>query len=223
MNKELEAFAYSISHDLRAPVRAIKGIAQLFEEEYASGMTNEEREYLTRISASSEKMNELIEGLLTLSYMGQQDLTLQKLDLSQMAEKIFADIRELDTSRQIHLQTPDQLEITGDRQLVTAMMTNLISNAAKFTRGCESALIEIGTETKNDRQVVFVRDNGIGFEMNYAEKLFEPFNRLNTESEIEGTGVGLAIVKRVVQRHNGQIWVESRPGEGATFYFYLSD
>ncbi|HKJ27480.1 MAG TPA: ATP-binding protein, partial [Anaerolineales bacterium] len=145
------------------------------------------------------------------------------LDLSQVAAKVFTDIQEQEPDRQINLQTPDHLEITGDRQLVTAMMTNLISNAVKFTRGRENALIEIGTKTKNDRAVVFVRDNGVGFEMNYAEKLFEPFNRLNTESEIEGTGVGLAIVKRVVQRHNGQIWVESRPGEGATFYFYLSD
>lgn len=222
-NQELEAFAYSISHDLRAPVRAIKGIAQIFKEEFAGNLTEQGREYLTRITESSDKMNQLIDGLLTLSFMGKQELNLQNLEISEFVEKAYNDIIQYEPERQIELKVAPGIKLTGDRQLVEAMLTNLISNAVKFTRENPNAVIEIGKETQRDRQVIFIRDNGIGFDMDYVDKLFEPFNRLSNETEIEGTGIGLAIVKRVVQRHQGDIWVESRPEEGTTFYFYLSD
>lgn len=223
MNEEMEAFAYSISHDLRAPVRAIMGIAQLFNEEYGDEINLEGQEYLERIATSGKKMNELIEGLLTLSYLGTQELSLQTFNLSNMASMIFSEILAGEADRQCELVIPERLEITGDQHLIEALMTNLISNAVKFTRGCEQAVIEIGTETRRGHEVVFVRDNGIGFSMDYVDKLFEPFNRLDNDNKIEGTGIGLTIVKRVVQRHGGEIWVESKPGEGSTFYFYLSE
>ena len=222
MNKELEAFAYSISHDLRAPVRAIKGITQLFEEEFANELPKQGKEYLTRIAASSEKMNRLIEGLLTLSYMGKQELTLQTLNISRLSKQIFDEIIEDEPERQFELEIAEGLEITGDKKLVEALLTNLISNAVKFTRNRETASIKISSQIQQDRQVIFIQDNGMGFDMAYTDKLFEPFNRLNTETEVEGTGIGLAIVKRVVQRHHGEIWVEASPKKGSTFYFYFS-
>lgn len=223
MNEEMEAFAYSISHDLRAPVRAIMGIAQLFYEEYGEGINAEGQEYLERIAASGKRMNELIEGLLTLSYLGKQELNLQTFNLSNMSSMIFSEIVGGEADRQCELVIPERLEITGDRNLIEALLTNLISNAVKFTRSCEQAVIEIGAETRRGHPVVFVRDNGIGFNMDYADKLFEPFNRLDHDNTIEGTGIGLTIVKRVVERHGGDIWVESRLGEGSTFFFYLSE
>lgn len=220
INEELEAFAYSISHDLRAPVRAIAGFSQILRENYAGVLDDEGLDFLERIHQSSFKMNALIEGLLSLSRLGRRELVYEEMDLAAIAAQAYRDLTE-QQDRKIEFKTMPCPPAHGDRILITTLMTNLISNAIKYTCKRPDARIEFGCQQEDGATVYFVRDNGIGFDMDYVDKLFVPFQRLEPDSGIPGTGIGLTIVNRIVQRHQGVFRVESSPGEGACFYFTL--
>ncbi|MEN8242097.1 MAG: ATP-binding protein [Chloroflexota bacterium] len=221
-NRELEAFSYSISHDLRAPLRAISGISELFRIEYAEVLDENGIEYLKRMDDSGKKMSGLIEGLITLTQLGHQQYTPSTFVLQDMAGSIFSDLVTQYPDREIEFIVNGREEVEADQRLIASMLTNLLSNAIKFSRDCTPAVIEVGSVKHDDHQVFFVKDNGIGVKEEYSEMLFEPFQRLFLEDEFEGMGIGLAIVKRIIQRHRGKIWVESVSGEGACFFFTLN-
>lgn len=223
-NRELEAFSYSVSHDLRAPLRAINGFAGLLEEQYMIQLDEVGKTYLDNVQVSSRKMGKLIDDLLALSRLGRKNLVKSKVKLCVGAEDMFAELIKREPSRKIDFSINIQecREVEADKDMVEILFTNLISNAVKFTREKDPAIIEVGCIESEGEYVCYVQDNGIGFEMKYADKLFTPFQRLHREEEYEGTGIGLAIVHRVVQRHGGRLWVESKPDKGTTFYFTLS-
>ena len=220
-NRELEAFSYTVSHDLRAPMRAIDGFSRIVIEDFAAALPAEARDYLNRIRASARNMAELVDDLLELSRLGRSPLAARPLDLREIAMKCAAELQRAYPQRSVELQA-DRLPVcSGDPVLLRQLLLNLLSNAFKFTRHCKNARIEIGSYSGEDGPVFYVRDNGAGFDMRYVDKIFGVFERLHSAEEYEGTGVGLAIVKRVVERHGGQVWAESRLGEGTTFYFTL--
>ncbi|MGD2027793.1 MAG: PAS domain S-box protein [Anaerolineales bacterium] len=219
---ELESFSYSISHDLRAPLRAIHGFSQILLEEYANNWGEEPRELMENINAASQKMDQLIDGLLMLSRLGQKDILLVPTDVCEIAEQVFANLSTQIPDREIEFQTSPCPKVWVDQQLIETALTNLIANAVKFTRPRAKALIEFGVEKRDETAVFYVRDNGVGFDQKYAEKLFSPFQRLESEGDFEGMGIGLSIVKRIVERHDGEIWVQAKEGRGATFYFTLN-
>jgi PAS domain S-box-containing protein len=220
-NKELESFSYSVSHDLRAPLRAIKGFSTILRENYAEVLDEEGLMYLDRLKASSHKMDRLINDLLALSRLGCYDLSPTSINLTYIAKRVFADLKKEEPDREFHfILTPSPI-VFADEHLMEVMLTNLLSNAIKFTRGINPSEIEFGHQENGNGLFFFVRDNGVGFDMKYADKLFSPFQRLHTDNEYEGTGIGLAIVHRIIQRHNGHIWVESIQGQGTTFYFQV--
>lgn len=223
INQELEAFAYSISHDLRAPLRAITGYSNILHADFSEELPAQAQEYLERIDQSSQKMDQLIHDLLMLSRLGRQTLRIHEIDYCKMTKRIFAEQIKAFPDRKFDLTTCKICpNINADPQLLEIMVSNLIANAIKFTQMREFPQIEFGAIENNDEEVIyFVKDNGIGFKMDYADKLFTPFQRLHGESEFKGTGIGLAIVSRVIQRHNGRIWVESEPDKGTTFYFTI--
>jgi len=218
-NEELEAFAYSVSHDLRAPLRAIDGFSRLLSERYGDRVDAIGREYLVRVRNAAARMGELIESLLKMSRVGRGGMHPVELDLSRMASDIIADLRATDPDRPVEAVIADGLHATGDAGLVRSLLQNLLGNAWKFTAGHADARIEVG----RDDQGFFVRDNGAGFEAEYADKLFRPFQRLHSQDEFAGHGIGLASVKRIVERHGGAVSASGRPGEGASFHFTLPD
>ncbi|MFM8320631.1 MAG: PAS domain S-box protein [Chloroflexota bacterium] len=220
-NKELESFAYSVSHDLRAPLRAIDGYGRFLELDYAGQMDNEAQLLLSNIRQSTQKMSRLIDDLLKLSRMNRVEMTIQPTDLSQIAEAVVRSLRESDPFHPVEVRIAPDLPAKADPNLVQVALDNLLRNAWKFTRNNPAATIEFGVLPDSTPAVYYVRDNGAGFPMQYADKLFLPFQRLHASDEFEGTGVGLATVKRVIQRHGGRVWAESEPGSGATFYFTL--
>jgi PAS domain S-box-containing protein len=220
-NKELEAFSYSVSHDLRAPLRAINGFSTILKENYADALDEDGVKYLEQVRASGLKMDHLINGLLTLSRLGRRGLSPTSLDLTHIAKRIFTDLTKEEANRKFDFITSPSPVVFADEHLMEVMLTNLLSNAIKFTQGKNPAKIEFGHQENENGACFFVRDNGVGFDMKYAEKLFSPFQRLHTENEYEGTGIGLAIVQRIIQRHKGRIWVESQEGQGTTFYFQV--
>jgi signal transduction histidine kinase len=221
-NKHLESFSYSVSHDLRAPVRSIIGFSDALEQDFAEALGEEGRRHLSRVSASARNMGELIEGMLELSRVVRADLHRSPVDLSALAEEIRSEICESEPGRTAEFVIHKGLRVTGDRVLLRAVLTNLLGNAWKFTSKCATARIEVGKmETEGDRTIHFVKDNGAGFEMKYAEKLFGAFQRLHTQKEFPGIGIGLATVQRIITKHGGQIWAESRPDHGAKFLFTL--
>ncbi len=220
-NAELEAFAYSVSHDLRAPLRAIDGFAQVLEEDYGSQLGTDGQHYLERVRAGSRRMGQLIDDLLTLSRLGRRELTRETLNLTALIQKIYELFAEERAGREIDFRVSDCPPVQADPSLMDVMLVNLLSNALKFTRDRTPAVIEFGCQTEDDQSVFFVRDNGVGFDMEYADKLFAPFQRLHRTEEYEGTGIGLAIVQRVIHRHGGDVWAEAEVDKGATFYFRL--
>ncbi len=220
---ELEAFIYSVSHDLRAPLRHIIGFGRILMENQAGILDEQGKANLERINLSAVKMSRLIEDLLSLSRISLQEIEWTKLDLSKVASRIVSDLRESDPSRRVEVRIAEGLSTDGDESLITILLTNLLGNAWKFTSKKVSARIEFGTLVKDGRNVYYIRDNGAGFDAQHREKMFLPFHRLHTEEEFEGTGIGLAIVKRVIHRHGGDIWAEGTPGEGATVYFTFSN
>ncbi len=221
-NKELEAFSYSVSHDLRAPLRAIDGFSQALLEDYGESLPEEGQTYLSRIRKATQHMGQLIDDLLKLSRVSRAEFNRTNIDLSQMAYDILERARVLQPHRAVELRIQPNLAASGDRRLVEIALENLLGNAWKFTSKTEHARIEFGAAVIDGKDVFFVRDNGAGFDMKYVDKLFGPFQRLHKAEDFEGTGIGLATVKRVVTRHGGDIWAEGNIGQGATFYFTLS-
>lgn len=217
--RDLDAFAYSVSHDLRAPLRSLHGFSQLLIEDYAARLDDDGRQYLQRIQANVERMGQLIDDLLRLSRATRTGLTRARADISALARQIIGELRSAEPHRQVEAVIDDALVTTGDSHLIQLALDNLLSNAWKFTGKREHATIDVGAVRQDGEHVFFVRDNGAGFDMRYAAKLFDPLQRLHTAAEFEGTGIGLAIVHRIVSRHGGRIWAESEPGKGAAFFF----
>jgi signal transduction histidine kinase/CheY-like chemotaxis protein len=220
-NKELEAFAYSVSHDLRAPLRALDGFSAALLSRCANSLDEEGAHYLDHIQAAAKKMGKLIEDLLDLSRITRQDMVRTSVDIGQIARRVLAECAESEPGRDVSFAIAPDLVAAGDPRLIAIALENLIGNAWKFTSRRSDAHIEIGVESIGGEQAFFVRDNGAGFDMQYAGKLFTPFQRLHGASEFPGTGIGLATVHRIIARHGGRIWVEAAPGDGATFHFTL--
>lgn len=222
-NSELEAFAYSVSHDLRAPLRAIDGFSQALLEDYTDQLDAEGRGYLERVRAGSQRMGQLIDDLLKLSRLTRQEMRHELVDLSIIAHEIAVELRELDPDRAVEFIIADQVLAYGDPQLLRVVMNNLLANAWKFTSRTLRSVIEFDSSlsAQSQERVYWIRDNGVGFDMAYADKLFGVFQRLHAHSEFEGTGIGLATVKRIVQRHGGRIWAEAEVNKGATIRFTL--
>lgn len=220
-NKELEAFSYSVSHDLRAPLRAVGGYSQMLLEDAAPRLLEEDLRLLHKICASAGQMQGIIEALLNLSRLGRQPLSKQPVQLARLVRQVFAELSKEREGRQVEIHVRDLPDGIGDPSLLKQVFVNLLSNALKFTRGTESAVIEVGWREQAGEKVYFVRDNGAGFNMQYAQKLFGAFQRLHRTDEFEGTGVGLSIVQRIIRRHGGRIWAEAEVNKGATFYFTL--
>jgi PAS domain S-box-containing protein len=220
-NKELEAFSYSVSHDLRAPARAMSGLSQMLLEEHGGCLAEPVPNYLRRIHESAQRMGQLIEDMLSLSRVSRQELCLQTVNLSRIARQILDELGQASPHRQVHCQVAADLLVKGDPNLLRIALDNLLRNAWKFTQNQPAARIEVGVTQGTGLPAYFVRDNGAGFDMANAAKLFTPFQRLHSPTEFEGTGIGLAIVQRIILRHGGNIWAEARENEGATFQFTL--
>jgi PAS domain S-box-containing protein len=218
-NKELDAFSYSISHDLRAPLRSMAGFAQILREDHAKGLSPEAAHDVDMIIDSTREMGHLIDDLLAFSRLGKQAMAKQSFDLTALAKEVYADLAKLETGRVVEFNVDETPSPEGDPNLLKQVMVNLLSNALKYTRKCQKALIQFGWDPK--QAAYFVRDNGVGFDMKHATSLFGVFQRLHRAEDYEGTGVGLAIVRRVVTRHGGRVWAEAGVGQGATFYFTI--
>jgi light-regulated signal transduction histidine kinase (bacteriophytochrome) len=220
-NKELEAFTYSVSHDLRAPLRHISGFSKLLTEEYGSTLAPEAQHHLQRIHEGTLRMGLLVDDLLNLARMGRRELSLQVSGLKSVVDELIKELQPECEGRQIEWQIGVLPFVECDPGLMKQVFQNLLSNALKFTRPRSQAVIEVGQKDRNGTPVLFVRDNGVGFSMKYADKLFGVFQRLHRAEDFEGTGVGLATVQRIIQKHGGRIWVEAELEKGATFYFTL--
>lgn len=221
VNKELEAFSYSVSHDLRAPLRHLDGFSRILQEEFGPLLPEEARHYLERVRSAATNMSSLVEDLLQLSRVGRQLPRRQRTSLLALAEEARHEILPEANGRAIHWNVQSLPDVEADPVLVRQVFTNLFSNAVKFTRNQPGATIEVGSRDENGKAVIFVRDNGAGFDPRYADKLFGVFQRLHRQEEYEGTGVGLATVQRIIHKHGGKIWAESQPQRGATFFFTL--
>lgn len=221
-NRELEAFCYSVSHDLRAPLRSIDGFSQMLLEDYGSALGAEGRDYLQRVRAASQRMAQLIDDLLELSRLARSEVRRERVDLSALARAIAAELSQTQPERRVTFVVEDGLEAEADPQLLRVMLENLVGNAWKFTSKHPAARIEVGARREAGELVYFVRDDGAGFDMAYADRLFGAFQRLHTASEFDGNGIGLATVERIIHRHGGRIWAEGAVEKGATFYFTLA-
>ncbi len=220
-NKELESFAYSISHDLRAPLRSINGFSAALQYDYQDVLDDSAKDYISRIRASATRMSDQIDGLLTLSRISRAKLDLKRIDLSDLAFVIVGNLRDNEPDRKIHVEIEKGIEVTGDERMLMSLMQNLIENAWKFTSTVPRAEIHIYKKTRQGCGVCVVEDNGVGFDMAYADKLFGVFQRLHSTTEFPGTGIGLATAFRIVQRHDGLIWADSEPGKGTKFLFTI--
>jgi len=220
-NKELEAFTYSVSHDLRAPIRQIDGFAQLLEERCAGALDEKGRHYLARIREGAQSMGRLVDDLLSLARIGQQDIRPVRVALGELVDQAMRSLEAESAARKVSWRIGRLPSVTCDPGLVKIAFTNLLSNALKYTRRREQAVIDIDMLHNNGRDAIMIRDNGVGFDPQYADKLFGVFQRLHPAEEFEGQGVGLAIVQRIVHKHGGEIWADAQLGEGAAFYFTL--
>jgi len=220
--RELESFAYSVSHDLRAPLRVVDGFAQIVLEDYGDRLDGLGREHLKRIAGAAARMNSMIDTLLEMSRMTGRELRFERIDLSETARHLAEELKAADPGRHIEVAVQPGLSVQGDRTLMLLVLQNLLGNAFKFSSKTQNARIEFGRRAEGDH-AFFVRDNGAGFDMRFADRLFGAFQRLHSQSEFAGTGVGLATVQRIVRRHSGRIWAESEPGKGATFFFTMWD
>jgi light-regulated signal transduction histidine kinase (bacteriophytochrome) len=220
-NKELEAFTYSVSHDLRAPLRHINGFSKILLEDFGPQMNPAAKEYLQRMHETAQHMGRLVDDLLDLARVGRQALTMEITGLNALVEEVILHLRTEAQDRQIDWQVGPLPFVQCDPGLIKQVFANLLANALKFTRPRERGVIEVGQTTVNSQPVIFVRDNGIGFDMRYADKMFGVFQRLHRQEDFEGTGVGLAIVERIIHKHAGRVWAEAEVEKGATFYFTL--
>ena len=220
-NRELETFSYSVAHDLRAPLRSIDGFSQALLEDWGDKLDEDGRRYLGFVRQSAQLMAQLIDDILTLAKVNRGELRSGPLDLSAIARGAYERIARGDAARKVELVIAPALRAQGDPRLLGVVFDNLLGNAWKFTSKRPDARIEVGATTRDGEPVYFVRDNGAGFDMTYASKLFGVFQRLHAAQDFEGTGIGLATVQRIVARHGGRVWAEGKVGAGATFYFTL--
>jgi signal transduction histidine kinase len=220
-NESLEAFSYSVSHDLSAPLRRTEGFVKMIAEQYSDKLDETGKDYIRRVCSNTRRMQDLIDALLKLSRYGRGNLNRSKVDLTAMVRRALEDAAKSWPGRQAEIATADGVTVDGDPALLQVIVFNLVENAWKFTRHRPVSKIEFGLTKIDGKDVYFVRDNGAGFSMKNAESLFKPFQRLHTESEFPGFGIGLATVQRIIYRHGGRIWAESEVNKGATFYFTL--
>jgi light-regulated signal transduction histidine kinase (bacteriophytochrome) len=224
VNRELEAFSYSVSHDLRAPLRSIDGFSQALLEDCLEQLDPTGQDYLRRIRSATQRMGQLIDDLLTLARVTRSDLNKESVDLSRLASRVCTHLQQLYPGRQVEFEIQPHLFARGDSRLLHVVLENLLNNAWKFTTGQSNPKIELGAyEGENDTIVYFVRDNGVGFDMVFVDKLFKPFQRLHRMQEFPGNGIGLATVQRIIHRHGGEVWAEADLNRGATFYFTLAE
>ena len=221
-NEWLESFNYSVSHDLRAPLRAIDGFSEAILEDYADQLPDQARRYLDRVRAGAQRMGKLIDDLLQLSRVGRAELALEPMDLSHCTREVFEELEETEPERRVELTLEGDLTVQADPRLARMLVANLVGNAWKFTRHQPQPRIEVGSEEAEGERHFYVRDNGAGFDPQYAHKLFRVFQRLHTDEDFAGTGIGLATVQRIARRHGGRVWAEGAPGEGATIWFTLA-
>jgi len=221
-NRELESFSYSVSHDLRAPLRHLGGFSKLLHDEYNDLLDDTAQHYVQIIQNDAKNMGELVDGLLNMGRIGRQQLGCKPVDLNLLLEGVLRDLESESAQRHIEWQIGKLPVVECDSSLMKQVFTNLLANSVKYTRNCNHAVIEVGQFTSDGRVVIFVRDNGAGFEQQYAHKLFGMFQRLHRADEFEGTGVGLATVHRIIQKHGGRIWAEGEVDKGATFFFDLT-
>lgn len=220
-SNELESFAYAVSHDLRAPLRSLSGFSQILLENAPAGLDDRSRHYLQRIQDASQRMSSLIEDLLGLSRISRSELAPRPVSLTQICVEAVETLREREPQRRVTIDVQPEMNVNGDPRLLRIAMDNLIGNAWKYTSPVAEPRIAIGVQERAAGPVYFVRDNGVGFDMAYASKLFTPFQRLHAASQFPGSGIGLVIVQRILARHGGRIWAEAKPNEGATFYFTI--
>lgn len=220
-NQELESFCYSVSHDLRSPLRAINGYAQLLQQQTGAAWDADATRCLQRICQASERMGRLIDDLLEFSRLGRQTLTIAYVDMNRMVARVLDDILVQRDASRPRIEVDELLPARGDRRMLLRVWQNLLDNAVKYSAAASQSSITIGSSRRNDEVVYHVKDNGVGFDMRYYDKIFGVFQRLHASEEFPGTGVGLAIVQRILNRHGGEVWAESEPGKGATFYFSL--
>lgn len=220
-NKELESFSYSVSHDLRAPLRAINGYLNILSEDYVSKLDDEAKRLIGNATTNAGKMNELIDGLLQFSRMGKKELVKTNVSAKNIVNEICKTMKDSEAGRDIEITINDLENTEADETLIRQVWTNYISNAVKFTQHKGNTKIEIGCTEESGFCVYYVKDNGAGFDMQYYSKLFGVFQRLHSQEEFKGTGVGLAVVQRIILKHGGKVWAEGKPNEGSTFYFSL--
>jgi signal transduction histidine kinase len=220
-NRELEAFSYSVSHDLRAPLRAMDGFSRILLEEFADGLPDTARRYLSLVRENAVHMGRLIDDLLAFSRLSRHELARRRVDMVAIVQQVLEDLRPEVEGRRVEIRIGQLPPVAADPSLVRQVYANLLGNALKFTRQHDPATIDVDSRVEGGATVYTVRDNGVGFDMRYADKLFGVFQRLHRAEDYEGTGVGLAIVQRIVHRHGGRVWAESQPGQGATFFFTL--
>lgn len=224
VNHELEAFSYSVSHDLRTPLRSIDGFSQALLEDCLDQLDSNGQGYLQRIRSAAQRMEQLIDDLLTLSRVTRSDLRVESVDLSRLASRVCSHLQQAHPERSVEFEIQPGLTVQGDSRLMQVVLENLLNNGWKFTHGRAAAKIEFGMmqSSESDRPTYFVRDNGIGFDMAYVDKLFKPFQRLHRMNEFPGNGIGLATIQRIIHRHGGRVWAEAALEQGATFYFTVA-
>ncbi|MFZ4774268.1 MAG: sensor histidine kinase [Terrimicrobiaceae bacterium] len=221
-NKELEAFTYSVSHDLRAPLRHIMGFVEILQRDAASELSPTHQHHLATIASAAHRMAVLVEDLLVFSRISRSEMKMSHVSLGQLVKEAMNDLREETTGRRVKWIIQELPEVMADPSLMRQVLVNILSNAIKFTSKCEEAVIEIGCDlSRRGETILFIRDNGIGFDTKYAKKIFGVFERLHDGAEFEGTGIGLALVQRLIQRHRGRAWATGEPGKGATFYISI--
>ena len=220
-NNDLNAYNYTLVHDLRSPLQSITSFTQKLEMEAQEKLSEQERDFLKRIIKASRRMSNLIDDVLELSRISNHEIQLQSISLTSLARTIVDNIRENDKERESIIDIMDNMTVQGDSQLLTLILENLLDNAWKYSRKKHKTVINFGKVRRNHNDVFFIKDNGVGFDMQYVDKLFSPFQRLHKNEEYEGTGIGLASVRRMIERHEGEVWIESHPGQGTTVYFTL--
>lgn len=220
-NKEMESFCYAVSHDLQVPLRHINSFSNIIQEEYKDRLDTTGQHYFTRIRSAIDRMGDLIRDMLKLSQISSEEIRRKEFDLTLLANEILEELQMNDFARSVRVSVDEGMKAEADRQLVRVVLDNLIGNSWKYTSRTVDARIHVGMKLDNERMVFFVADNGVGFDMQFADKLFTPFQRFHDDSEFTGTGIGLATVQRVIHRHGGEVWAEAKPGLGATFFFTL--
>jgi PAS domain S-box-containing protein len=223
VNKELESFSYSVSHDLRTPLLAIKSFSSILLEDYSATLDAGGKDFLNRIAHGADKMSELIDDILGLAKISRHEMKPGEIDLGAIASSIINDLRQAEPERKVETVIAKELTAFGDARLMKIALSNLIGNAWKYSSKAPDARIEFGAMKKSDEKAYFIRDNGVGFDMTHSQKLFTPFQRLHSDNQFPGTGIGLAMVNKIIQRHEGRVWGEGETGKGATFYFTLTN